>query len=233
MNTSRYAAASDVGQVRENNEDAALTTDTVWIVADGMGGHAGGEVASRMAVEAAAEVLGDQPADVDLVATAFATAHGRVRDAAHGELAGMGTTMVLACRDADGEVLVGNVGDSRAYLLADGALQQVTTDDNQAEVLLAHGDITAEEARVHPGQYLLTASLGGGQPTPPVPAVHHLPSHAGRLLLCSDGLNSELTDEQIAAGLATEDPAQAATELVQAAVQAGGRDNVTVVVIDL
>jgi len=233
VNATPYAAATDVGQVRENNEDSFLVTDTLWVVADGMGGHAGGEIASRLAVAAVAAQLQHGPVNADTIALAFAAAHAAVRDAADGELAGMGTTLVLACRVADGEMLLGNVGDSRAYLLADGGLAQITTDDNQAEVLLARGEITAEQARVHPGQFLLTASLGGWIPTAPPPAVHTVPAHAGRLLLCSDGLNSELTDEEIAEALASGEPEQVAQLLVDSAVRAGGRDNVTVVVVDL
>jgi len=233
VNATPYAAATDVGQVRENNEDSFLITDTLWVVADGMGGHAGGEIASRLAVAAVAAQLQDSSVNANTIALAFAAAHAAVRDAADGELAGMGTTLVLAYRDADGGALLGNVGDSRAYLLADGEMEQVTTDDNQAEVLLARGEITAEQARVHPGQFLLTASLGGWIPAAPPPAVHTVPAHAGRLLLCSDGLNSELTDEEIAEGLAAGEPEQAAQLLVDSAVRAGGHDNVTVIVVDL
>ena len=233
MNATSYAAATDVGRVRENNEDSFFASDTLWVVADGMGGHAGGEIASRLAVATAVERLDGGGVDDDALADAFAAAHKAVLDASEDELAGMGTTMVLACRDGEGGVLLGNVGDSRAYLLANGALQQITTDDNQAEVLLARGEITAEQARVHPGQFLLTASLGGWSPSPPEPAMLTLPAHAGRLLLCSDGVNSELTDEQIAAALSSGDPEEAARQLVDSAVRAGGHDNVTVVVVDL
>lgn len=233
MNATPYAAATDVGQVRENNEDSFLITDTLWVVADGMGGHAGGEVASRLAVAAVAAQLQDSSVNANTIALAFAAAHAAVRDAADGELAGMGTTLVVAYRDADGGVLLGNVGDSRAYLLADGVLRQLTTDDNQAEALLARGEITDEQARVHPGQFLLTASLGGWAAAAPEPAVQTVAAHAGRLLLCSDGLNSELTDEEIAEGLAAGEPEQAAQLLVDSAVRAGGHDNVTVIVVDL
>lgn len=233
MNATPYAAATDVGRVRDNNEDSYLVTDNLWIVADGMGGHAGGEIASRLAVDTAVTALRDHPVDADTVRAAFGAAHEAVLAASDGELAGMGTTLVLAGRTDTGDVLVGNVGDSRAYLLADGELAQVTTDDNQAEMLLARGEISAEQARVHPGQFLLTASLGGWQPAPPVPTVQTLPAHAGRLLLCSDGLNSELNDAAIADVLAADAPAPAAQRLVDAAVRAGGRDNVTVVVVDL
>lgn len=230
MSTTLFAAATDVGRVRANNEDSHLSTELLWAVADGMGGHAGGEVASRLAVDA---VAGCAPRDPAAVAEAFSRAHQAVADASTGELAGMGTTLVLACRAEDGSVLVGNVGDSRAYLLADGVLALVTTDDNEAEHLRARGAITDEQARVHPGRSVLTSSLGGWRPSAPEPAVHALPAGAGRLLLCSDGLNSELTDEQIGALLADGNPEQAVRRLVDEAVAAGGHDNVTVVVVDL
>lgn len=235
MNASRYAAATDVGLVRENNEDCCYVSDGLWVVADGMGGHAGGEIASRVAVDTAVAHL-DQPDGVDgreRLTDAVAAAHQAVCAAAREhDLGGMGTTLVLAVREPGGAVLVGNVGDSRAYLLTDGTLRRLTTDDNQAEELLANGEITAEQARVHPGQYLLTAALGGWSATPPVPSVYTVPAGPGRLLLCSDGLNSELTDGEIAEGLMGGDPTEAARRLVEHAVRAGGRDNVTVVVVD-
>ncbi len=230
MSHDAYAAVTHVGQVRTNNEDAHLATDTVWMVADGMGGHAAGEVASQLAVEA---VVAADPHDEPGLRDAFARAHQAVVDASGAEKAGMGTTLLVATLEASGGVLIGNVGDSRAYLLADGVLNRLTTDDNEAEMLLSEGRITAEQAREHPGQFILTASLGGWRSAAPKPAVHLLPARVGRLLLCSDGLNGELTDTEIAGALAEGGPAHAAQRLVDEAVRAGGRDNVTVVVVDL
>jgi serine/threonine protein phosphatase PrpC len=225
-----FAAVTHVGRVRTNNEDAWGTGDELWVVADGMGGHAGGEIASRLAVET---LLAAAPTDSDAFRVAFTAAHQAVVDASTDELAGMGTTLVAAAREAGGDVLLGSVGDSRGYLWDGRSLNRLTTDDNEAEVLLSEGSITAEEARTHPGQFYLTASLGSWRSQAPEPHLLRVPAHAGRLLLCSDGLNGELDDDQIAAGLAGGSPEEAAERLAGAAVDAGGRDNVTVLVIDL
>ena len=230
MSPTVFAAATDVGRVRANNEDAWGAGDTLWVVADGMGGHAGGEIASRLAVDT---VLSAAPADEGALRDAFAAAHHAVVEASTGDLAGMGTTLVVAAREAGGEVVLGSVGDSRGYLWDGDALLRLTTDDNEAEVLLAEGAITADQARTHPGQFFLTSSLGSWRGQPPEPHVLRVPAHAGRLLLCTDGLNGELDDPAIAASLAGGSAAEAAERLVVAAVDAGGRDNVTVLVIDL
>lgn len=230
MSPTVFAAVTHVGRVRANNEDAWGSGDELWVVADGMGGHAGGEVASRLAVDT---LLAAAPDDEDALGHAFAAAHHAVVDAATDELAGMGTTLVAATRGADGDVLLGSVGDSRGYLWDGAALTRLTTDDNEAEVLLAEGAISAEQARTHPGQFFLTSSLGSWRTQAPQPQVVRVSAHAGRLLLCSDGLNGELDDVQIAAGLAGGSPDEAAQRLAGAAVDAGGRDNVTVLVVDL
>ncbi len=232
MKSTPFAAVTHVGQVRTNNEDAWGCRHELWVVADGMGGHAGGEVASRLAVDTVLAGLDGATRHEATIIGAYGDAHRAVLDAADGDLAGMGTTLVLAGRDGS-DVLVANVGDSRAYLLTGAGLSQLTTDDNEAELLSARGAITAEQARVHPGQYILTASLGGWNGPAPVPVVQRLAEPVGRLMLCSDGLNGELDDAQIAAGLLEGTPDQAAHRLVEAAVAAGGRDNVTVLVVDL
>ena len=230
MSPTVFSAVTHVGRVRANNEDAWGAGDELWVVADGMGGHAGGEIASRLAVDT---VLAATPADETSLREAFAAAHQAVVDASVNDLVGMGTTLVVAAREDNGEVLLGTVGDSRGYLWDGDVLTRLTADDNEAEVLLAEGAITAEQARTHPGQFLLTASLGGWRTQPPEPHLLRIPAHAGRLLLCSDGLNGELDDEQIATGLAEGTVEEAAQRLAAAAVDAGGRDNVTVLVVDL
>jgi protein phosphatase len=235
MTTSKptTAAATSVGRVREGNEDAYGTSETAWVVADGLGGHAGGEVASELAVQAAMAVLSQPSADpAAALAAAYEAASDAVtaRAAEQPALADMATTMVAAVLLPGAGLYVGNVGDSRAYLLAGRQLQQVTRDDNLAEELLARGVLTPEEARVHPGQYQLTRALGLGDYEP---TVHHLPSPAGRLLLCSDGLNSEVPDAEIGRLLASGGAHEACDQLVAAALEAGGSDNITVVVVDL
>lgn len=117
-------------------------------------------------------------------------------------------------------------------MFADGVLTRVTADDNEAEILLAEGAITAEQARTHPGRHVLTQSIGA-HVQPARAQVHHLPAHGGRLLLCTDGLSGEVDDALAAQFLAAGSPAEVAPALVDAALQAGGRDNVTVLVVDL
>lgn len=230
------AAATHVGYVRANNEDCHAIGDSVWVVADGLGGHAGGEVASELAVAAAVDALSsNSTADPEsALETAYRAAHRAILEAAGEQpaLAGMGTTLVLAWQDDGGTMHIGNLGDSRAYLLADGQLDLVTIDDNLAQELLDAGVLTAEQARVHPGQFRLSKALGLDHAEVPQPR-HHQLTQPGRLLLCSDGLNSEVPDEQIAALLADGTPEDASERLVQAALEAGGKDNVTVLVLDL
>ena len=227
------AALTSVGRVRDGNEDAFGSTDHAWVVADGLGGHAGGEVASEIAVQAALRVL-EQPSDapVALLQAAYQAASDGISAHAsqHRDLADMATTMVAATWSATDGLYVGNVGDSRAYLLTGGRLAQLTRDDNVAEELLARGALTAEQARTHPGQYQLTRALGLGDWTP---TVHHVASPEGRLLLCSDGLNSEVPDEVIGRLLDGGSVQDACDRLVEAALAAGGSDNITVVVVDL
>jgi protein phosphatase len=227
------AAATSVGRVREGNEDAYGSTDNAWVVADGLGGHAGGEVASQIAVQAALRVLAE-PADdpVSALRAAYQAASDGI--AAHAAqqraLADMATTMVAATWSANDGLHVANVGDSRAYLLSGGRFEQVTRDDNVAEELFARGALTAEQARTHPGQYHLTRALGLGDWAP---TVTPLPSSTGRLLLCSDGLNSEVPDEVIGRLLGSGSLQTVCDRLVEAALEAGGSDNITVVVVDL
>ncbi len=236
----RAGAVTDVGRVRGINQDAFLVLEDqgLYAVADGMGGHRGGEVASQLAVEALRAAYVDRAADA--LAEAIAEANGRIFDAgaADPNLQGMGTTVVaaavLADGDADGNrLLVANVGDSRAYLFRDGDLTQLTEDHSMVADLLREGRITEEEAEVHPQRNIVTRVLGVYDEVEvdfwPVDAV------AGdRVLLCSDGLFNEVATDQITSVLRRlDDPQEAAAELVRRANEAGGRDNVTVVVLDV
>ncbi len=229
----RSGAATSVGRVRDGNEDAYGSTDQAWVVADGLGGHAGGEVASQLAVDAALRALAQPVGDaVEALHAAYRAASDAIaaHAAEHRALADMATTMVAATWSATEGLHVANVGDSRGYLLSGGRVEQVTRDDNVAEELYARGALTAEQARTHPGQYHLTRALGLGEWAP---TVRHLPSATGRLLLCSDGLNSEVPDDVIGRLLGHGTPQQACDRLVEAALAAGGSDNITVVVVDL
>ena len=219
-----------MGLVRDNNEDAYALAENVWAVADGLGGHAGGEIASSLAIDAAMRAMAES-ADLG---GAFSAAHAAIARAAAADpaLADMGTTLVLAHRDAQGRIRIGNVGDSRAYLLAGGALSRLTVDDNHAQELFDRGELSEAEARVHPGRFWLSKALGLGDRVAPQPKLSEVTASSGRLLLCTDGLNSELPDERTAEIVSEGLPQQAADALVEAALGAGGGDNVTVVVVD-
>ncbi|CAN5899618.1 N/A [soil metagenome] len=230
----RAAGSTHVGLVRDGNEDAYGIARNAWAVADGLGGHPGGEVASRIAVDSALRSLQETSgtAAESALLTAYAAAADDIaaRARTDRQLTAMATTLVLAIRDRAGAVHVANLGDSRAYLLAGDELQQVTRDDNVAELLLAQGALSAEQARTHPGQFSLTKALGHGDREP---TIRRLQESSGRLLLCSDGVNSELTDDRIRQALGSGTAEQACDALVAAALEAGGADNVTAVVVDL
>jgi len=224
-------AATDVGRVREGNEDAYLVDDAMGLVAvaDGMGGHRGGEVASATALEALrAAISAGRP-----LRESVEDANRAVFEKAQSDesLRGMGTTITAATLAAGGTLLIGHVGDSRAYLLRDGELRQVTTDHSLVEELVRDGRLTPDEAAVHPQRSIITRALGVDS-TVDVD-VYPLELFAGDVLMfCSDGLTGMLQPDLIAAELRREgDPARAATKLVDAANASGGEDNITVVVV--
>ena len=229
-------SATLVGQVRAANEDAVLVTDGLTAVADGMGGHNAGEVASADTVAALAEVAGGRSLD-DLVRGVH-LANRRISEQAEADpdLRGMGTTVCvvgLVSRDGADEVAVLNVGDSRVYLLADGVMQQLTEDHSLVEALVREGRLSPEEANTHPQKNVLTRALGV-EPLVVVDAWLLRPCDGDRLLLCSDGLTNELDDERIAELLGeAETPDVIARRLAAEADAAGGRDNTTTVVVDV
>ena len=228
-------AASLVGQVRTANEDSVLVTQDLVVVADGMGGHLAGEVASADAVEVVGGAAGRRSL-VELVSSVH-LANRRINDRAaeDEELHGMGTTVcAVGVVDEDGEHLaVLNVGDSRVYLLAGGILTRLTEDHSLVETLVREGRITAADAEVHPQRNVLTRALGV-EALVVVDAWLLEPCDGDRLLLCSDGLFNELTEERIAQLLAEgADPETTAQRLAAEADEAGGRDNITTVVVDV
>ena len=236
----RWGGASHVGQVRQVNQDSLFVGDGLFVVADGMGGHAGGEIASRIAVETMeAELGGDQPARrvLDLV-TAVQAANDRVwaESEQDPELAGMGTTVVaIGIVEEGGEVRLAivNVGDSRAYRLSGGDLDQISDDHSLVGELYREGRLTADEARAHPQKNIVTRAVGIDRYVV-VDEFQVLPQTGDRYLLCSDGLTDELTEGDIASVLRTiDDPGAAAEDLVRRANEAGGRDNTTVIVVDV
>lgn len=237
----RHAAASHVGTVRANNEDSFLAASPFWIVADGMGGHARGDLASRTAVEVFDRARGEGAADARGVLAAVQEANRAVRRLREETIAGTTLTGV-ALIDIDGagpHWMTFNVGDSRTYIWDGRTLQQQSIDHSAVQELVAAGLITAADAAVHPQRNVITRALGAEEDVEP--DVWLVPVRARQtFLLCSDGLTKELDDEEIARIIVFDDQ-QASREpdgptlaerLVGAAVTAGGRDNVTVVVVE-
>lgn len=229
-----WGSATDRGRVRSLNEDSLLACPPVFLVADGMGGHDAGNVASRIVVDAFSALVGHDTATPDAVHDAFANAGVRMRETLGARLGGT-TVAGVAVTEVDGAEywLIFNIGDSRVYRVSDGSLAQVSVDHSVVQELIDTGEITAADARVHPERHVITRAVGTG--SEPDPDYWLLPVAAhDRLMLCSDGLTSELDDPTILQALTTlDDPQQAADWLVGAAVEAGGRDNVTVVVVDV
>ncbi len=240
--TYTWATGTEIGLVRQQNEDSVwprhedgsgLTTGTaegkfVAAVADGMGGHVGGEVASQIAIDTAADVEGDA---VTRVLAANLALIDTVRQ--RPRLAGMGTTLTVAVFSDDDEVEIGHIGDSRAYLYRSGALSQVTRDHSLVAEMMEAGELTPEDAALHPYRSVITRALGLDRSVDV--DRFQIGLHDGdRLLLCTDGLTGMIEDDDISRILdANNNPAEAVSALVEAANAAGGFDNTSVVVVDL
>ena len=237
MTVLRSGLATDVGRVRTTNEDRAITTLTLYAVADGMGGHAGGEVAASIAVSTLQSTFDKQSTSHGLVrAVRDANLAVWQRSQVDADLRGMGTTLTAAAlvgtNGGDRLALV-NVGDSRTYLLRKGEFVQLTSDHSVAEELMNRGELTPAEAAIHPHRHVLTRALGIS-PDVDIDAWEITPQESDRFLLCSDGLCNEVPDGQLAEALGTiQDPQHAADSLVRSAVANGGSDNVTVLVLDV
>ncbi|MDE0702031.1 MAG: Stp1/IreP family PP2C-type Ser/Thr phosphatase [Acidimicrobiaceae bacterium] len=236
MTTLAWGALTDTGRIRDVNQDGVFSAEDVFVVADGMGGHRGGEVASAIVVEEMAKINAVSSTDelIEMVQQANLEVLERARE--DPSLYGMGTTMValVAMTEADTERLcVVNVGDSRLYVRTDEEMLQLTDDHSLVEGMVRDGWISPEEAMVHPQRNVVTRALGVEDELL-VDAWELQPVTGDRYLLCSDGLTNELSDAEILEILdETDDPVEAASSLVQAACAAGGRDNVTVVVVDV
>ena len=235
-----FGAASHVGMLRQQNEDSFVAQPDVFVVADGMGGHNAGEVASALAVEGMRAAAQAGFASAEAVVAAIGAANSAIHRASGGltEQRGMGTTLTavvpLAANATEPQrMVVANVGDSRVYLWRGGELKQVSADHSYVQELLTEGYISADEARVHPRRNIVTRALGIEGDVNADSWV--LPMLVGdRYVLCSDGLVDEVDDEQLAQMLReTPDPQTAANRLVAAANENGGRDNVTVIVVDV
>lgn len=228
-----WGARSDVGCVRPHNEDSYLVQSPLFCVCDGMGGHAAGEVASSIAVETIAKTA-PQAADAARLAAAVEAANAAVIEAALNGLGKPGMGCTATCAYIENDMLaIAHVGDSRAYLLHEGTLIRVTRDHSYVEELVDAGEITADEARVHPNRSVITRALGSD----PAMYADHFTLHieeGDRLILCSDGLSSMIPDSDIENIATQSSSAQICVDnLVDAALAAGGHDNVTVVVVDL
>jgi PPM family protein phosphatase len=231
----RYSARSDRGLVRQNNQDAVYAGPRLLALADGMGGHAAGEVASSLVISALAPLDEDDPGDDLLAELREATVDGNaaitrpVADAP--DLEGMGTTLT-AILFAGSRLGLVHIGDSRAYQLRDGAFSQITKDDTFVQSLIDEGRITEEEAQTHPQRSLLLRAITG-QDIDPSLTIRE--ARAGdRFLLCSDGLSGVVSDETLADTLkAYHDPRECADRMIELALRGGGPDNITCIVADV
>jgi protein phosphatase len=234
----RSVAQSHVGLVRQGNEDSGYAGPRLLVVADGMGGHAAGEVASAVAVEALSVLDGPGPAPDDsatdeALGEAIARANTRIRELVEADprRSGMGTTVTALLWTGAGFSLA-HIGDSRAYLLRDGELVQLTRDHTYVQALIDEGRISEHERETHPARSLLLQALGGEDVTPDIASVEA--EDGDRVLLCSDGLSGVVDAGRIArALLENSDPQAAADQLVEMAVEGGGPDNITCVVADI
>jgi PPM family protein phosphatase len=232
--TLRYAARSDRGLIREGNEDSVYAGPRLLAVADGMGGMAAGEVASNIVVGALAPLDEDVSSNdlVDALRGAISHANQQLRDAvgSNPALEGMGTTLTAMMFSGNRLALV-HVGDSRAYVIRDGELTQITRDDTYVQMLVDEGRITPDEATTHPQRSLLTRALDGRDVDPDFSVREARPGD--RYLLCSDGLSGVVSPETIADALKIADPREAADRLIALALRGGGPDNITCIVADI
>ncbi|MCU1460243.1 MAG: putative serine/threonine protein phosphatase [Acidimicrobiales bacterium] len=236
MTTLRAGSATDIGRVRQINEDRILVDDGLFAVCDGLGGHQAGEVAAQTAVETIRIAFSERTADGLIEAIEVANAAVWQLAAADPNKRGMGTTVAaLALVEQDGEdqLSVANVGDSRAYLFQRDELVRISEDHSLVEELVREGRLSAEEAQVHPQRSVITRALGLG-PDVEVDSWQLLPFAGDRVLLCSDGLTNEVSEDRIASTLRRlADPQEAADDLVRQARESGGGDNISVVVVDV
>ena len=228
-----HGAATSVGRVRQVNEDRFLAVPPLFVVADGMGGHGSGDVASTIAVEEMAACAALRPLFTEAVLTALEHANRRIIERDKASRMGTTITGLAGLETAGGDhLMVFNIGDSRVYRLAGHRLEQLTVDHSEVQEMVLAGVITREQARTHPRRNVVTRALGSASGQRPD---HWLlpPVTGDRYLVCSDGLFSELPDDVILPLLAAGVPQQAAEALVMAACDAGGHDNVTVLVVDV
>jgi serine/threonine protein phosphatase PrpC len=231
-----WAAVTDTGRRREVNQDAMFASYPLFVVADGMGGHVGGEIASASTIDRLRAVADGGQVSPKTIEKALARA---VKDiASHPEATddGTGTTVTGVFLDTTGEAahwVTLNIGDSRVYLLRDGAIVQITTDHSVVQELVAAGRLSPEEAENHPYGNVITRAVGPSEGVTP-DYVRLDVTEGDRFVICSDGLTKELTDYGIRHFLdENPDPADAASAMLEAALENGGRDNITIIVLDV
>jgi serine/threonine protein phosphatase PrpC len=236
--TPTSAAVSHVGKIRSNNQDSGYAGAHLFLVADGMGGHAGGDVASAIAAKrvSEADIEYSSPEDAEFaLQSALISANSLLAETVfeHSELTGMGTTVSSILRVGD-KVVMAHIGDSRIYRYRDGVLEQMSSDHTFVQRLVDSGRITAEEAAVHPRRSVLMRVLGDVDAAPEIDTSIHDVLPGDRWLLCSDGLSSYVPEDKIASILETIRTAQgAADRLVKESLDHGAPDNVTVVIVDV
>lgn len=237
-NVKASAAVSHVGRIRSNNQDSGYAGRRLFLVADGMGGHAGGDIASAIATRRISEADADYanaPEAAAALEGALVAANRELAEtvADHSELTGMGTTVSALLLEHD-RVVIAHIGDSRIYLLRSGELSQITTDHTFVQRLVDAGRITAEEAMVHPRRSVLMRVLGDVESSPEIDSMVLDTRPGDRWMLCSDGLSGVVSFDELHEQLAADAGAkQVADRLVKASLDGGAPDNVTVVVIDV
>jgi protein phosphatase len=233
MTTLRTAGRTEIGKLRENNEDLIVTSDRLALVADGMGGHPGGEIAAGVVASVVPAVFTGQSIEELQPAVRAANWAIRERTVAQPGLEGMGTTVCAAGLLTSGGVAVVNVGDSRAYLFRQGSLSHLTRDHSLTAELIERGELREEEATQHPYYGILTRALGVGCDVE-IDQTTLAVDEGDRIVLCSDGLFNELSDEEIGSTLAgDEDVATVVEKLIERAIAGGGRDNISVVIAEV
>jgi serine/threonine protein phosphatase PrpC len=236
--TGRSAAVSHVGKIRANNQDSGYAGTHLFVVADGMGGHAGGDVASAIAIKRVMDVDKSfaSPHDAEFaLRSSLLAANSLIAETVfeHPELTGMGTTVSAILR-LDGNLVLAHIGDSRIYRYRAGKLEQISADHTFVQRLVDSGRITAEEAAVHPRRSVLMRVLGDIDASPEIDTAVLDAQPGDRWLLCSDGLSSYVSDDKIRAALkSVSDPDAAANRLVKDALDQGAPDNVTVIIVDI
>ncbi len=228
-----WVTRTHVGLVRLLNEDTVFADGSLYGVADGMGGHNAGEVASRLAADKMMERLHGKTPSQDLMKAALIDVNRAVftEQNSHKEYSGMGTTLTVLW-EGDNEVFIGHIGDSRAYLLRDGSLKQITRDHSLVQEMLSQGLITREEALVHPYRNVITRAVGT-DPYVESDCLTLEKNNGDIWLLCSDGLSNFVSDVEMERTLITQDLETAADSLLLTALQNGGRDNISLLIAEV